>query len=111
MRILYIDKYKYSQNIYNIWRFIKMSEIIKYTTMHRVMKDIADMSIASDAVYKMQKSMNILGTAIIESAYINALANGRHTLQEKDIDCALEALYNYSEAWDLIFEEDEENIL
>ena len=88
-----------------------MSEIIKYTTMHRVMKDIADMSIASDSVYKMQKALNILGTAIIESAYINALANGRHTLQEKDIDCALEALYNYSEAWDLIFEDENEDIV
>ena len=88
-----------------------MSDIIKYTTMHRVMKDIADMSIASDSVYKMQKTLNILGTAIIESAYINALANGRHTLQEKDIDCALEALYNYSEAWDLIFEDESEDIV
>lgn len=87
-----------------------MSEksIVKYTTMHRIMKDIADITISSDSVYKMQRAVNILGVAIIESAYINAVANNRRTLQEKDIDCALEALYNYSEAWNQIFE-DEQN--
>lgn len=86
-----------------------MSEhsIVKYTTMHRVMKDISDMTISSDSVYKMQKAINTLGIAIVESAYINAVANNRHTIQEKDVDSALEALYNYSEAWNKIFEDED----
>ena len=84
--------------------------IVKYTTMHRIMKDIADITVSSDSVYKMQKVINVLGIAIIESAYINAVANNRKTILEKDIDCALEALYNYSEAWNQIFDDENENV-
>lgn len=87
----------------------KDNKIVKYTTVHRVMKNIGNnIKVSSDAVIKIQKALDILGVAIIESAYTIAVLNNRKTIQESDIDGALEALYNYSEAWDSIFEEEDE---
>lgn len=83
-------------------------KIVKYTTVHRVMKNISNMKVSSDAVIKIQKALDTLGVAIIESAYTIAVLNNRKTIQESDIDASLEALYNYSEAWDMIFEEEED---
>lgn len=84
------------------------NNIVKYTTVHRVMKNISNMKVSSDAVIKIQKALDTLGIAIIESAYTTAVLNDRKTIQESDIDGALEALYNYSEAWDIIFEDEQE---
>ena len=87
----------------------KDNKIVKYTTVHRVMKNIGNnIKVSSDAVIKIQKALDTLGVAIIESAYTIAVLNDRKTIQESDIDGALEALYNYSEAWDSIFEEEDE---
>lgn len=86
----------------------KDNKIVKYTTVHRVMRNISNMKVSSDAVIKIQKALDTLGVAIIESAYTIAVLNNRKTIQESDIDGALEALYNYSEAWDSIFEEEDE---
>lgn len=86
----------------------KDNKIVKYTTVHRVMKNISNMKVSSDAVIKIQKALDMLGVAIIESAYTIAVLNNRKTIQESDIDGALEALYNYSEAWDSIFEDEDE---
>lgn len=85
--------------------------LVKEATVRRVMRNISNINISSDAADKMQNALNYLGVAIIESAYISAIANNRRTILEQDIDIALEALYNYSEAWDNIFEEPDDEFV
>ena len=56
----------------------------------------------------MQKALNLLGVAIIKSAFAEAVYNQRKTILEKDVDCALDAFYNYLYVFDRIFEEEDE---
>lgn len=85
-----------------------MTDFIKYATIYNYMKDSTDINVSHDSVTKVQKALNCLGNAIIQSAYVNAVVNNRKTILETDVDCALDSLYNYFEAWDEIFSEDVE---
>ena len=83
-------------------------KIVQKKRDYNVSKDISSLNVSDAAVEKIQKALNLLGVAIIKSAFAEAVYNQRKTMLEKDVDCSLDAFYNYLYVFDEIFSEDDE---
>lgn len=84
-------------------------EIVQKTRVRNVAREVSPLNVSDMAAEKIQKALNLLGMAIIESASAEAVYNQRKTIMEYDVDSALEALYNYLYVFDKIFEDDFED--
>lgn len=82
--------------------------IVPKKKVYNVAKEISSLNVSEAAVERVQKALNLLGVAIIKSAFAEAVYNQRKTILEKDVDCALDAFYNYLYVFDRIFEEEDE---
>lgn len=82
--------------------------IVQKKRVYNAAKDVSSLNVSDAAVEKIQKALNLLGFAIIKSAFAEAVYNQRRTMLEKDVDCALDAFYNYLSVFDDIFNEDDE---
>lgn len=82
--------------------------IVPKKRVYNVAKEISSLNVSELAVERVQEALDLLGVAIIRSASAEAIYNQRKTILEKDVDCALDAFYNYLYVFDRIFEEKDE---
>ena len=99
-------------NILYRWYFLTKNNdnfnIVPKKKVYNVAKEISSLNVSEAAVERVQEALNLLGVAIIKSAFAEAVYHQRKTILEKDVDCALDALYNYWSVFDQIFGEDDE---
>lgn len=82
--------------------------IVPKKKVYNAAKEISSLNVSEAAVERVQEALNLLGVAIIKSAFAEAVYNQRKTILEKDVDCALDSFYNYLYVFDQIFSEDDE---
>lgn len=86
----------------------KPYEIVKKTRVSNVAREMSSLNVSDVAAEKVQRALNLLGMAILETASAGAIYNQRKTIMEQDVDVALDAFYNYLDVFDKIFNEDDE---
>ena len=86
----------------------KPYEIVKKTRVVNVAREISSLNVSDVAAEKVQRALNLLGMAILETASAGAIYNQRKTIMEQDVDVALDAFYNYLDVFDKIFNEEDE---